>query len=176
MTARGILTIAALKSRCTIDPASHCWIWHGATTHGGTQPRVWTLDHARVEKRCMTGPMAAWNIAHGAAPREGHCVYRACQRTLCLNPAHLREAATKADIGLHIRRMGSRKGTAMEARQANIRAALQARGITPTSPDLVRAIRAEGEGPTNLALQAKYGVLHSVISRIRRGESHKGVV
>ena len=166
--ARGMLTVQRLRERCTIDPATHCWIWQGATTCQGTQPRLWTLDYALVEKRCMSGPLAAWHIAFQAAPRAGHLVFRCCQRTLCLNPAHLREAIDRKAIGLHIRRAGTRKGVAVESRRANIAKAHAAQGINVTAPEIVRAIRARGKGPTNIALGLEFGLCHSTVSRIRR--------
>lgn len=168
-----ILTIADVRARCAIDPATHCWHWQGARSSDGT-PRIHTLDHARTEKRTMSGPMAVWNIAHGAAPLPGHLIYRGCQHRLCLNPAHLREAASKAAIGAHIRRAGTRKGTSTEQRLANIRLAQIASGAVPTPAEIVLAIRAVPRAEaTNRALARRFNVAEQVVSRIRRGESHR---
>lgn len=172
-----ITTVAQLKARCIVDPSTHCWAWTGATSgHGRLRmPTLWAFDHARCEKRTMTGPLAAWNIAHGAAPLPGWRVFRTCGHTACLNPAHLREARSAAEIGQHIRRAGTRKGLNVEANRENIRAAWAATGIVPTAPHVVRAIRAADGSVTGRALAAQFGVSKQTVSRIRNGLSHRGV-
>lgn len=175
MTARGVSTIADLRARSRVDPVTHCWHWLGAVANGG-EPRIHTLDYARVEKRIMSGPLAAWNIAHGEAPPPwARFVFRACGTRDCVNPVHLRLARDRAEIGEHQRRAGSRKGTSIEARRANIALALAARGITPTAPDVVRAIRAEGADTTTSALAERLGLSVQTVSRIRRGDTRAGV-
>lgn len=168
-----ILTTADVLARCKVDPASHCWIWQGAASSDGV-PRIHTLDYARAEKRTMSGPLAVWHIAHCAPPRPGHLVYRGCQNRLCLNPAHLRQAADKAAIGLHIRRLGSRKGKCTETRIANLRRAQIAAGAIPTPPEVVLAIRAVPRAEaTNRDLARRHGIAEQTVSRIRRGDSFK---
>lgn len=158
-----------------MDRASHCWLWQGATGSDGT-PRLHTLDFRAVEKRTMSGPAAMWNIAHQAPPLLGWLVYRACGHKLCLNPAHLREASSKKEIGAHIRRAGYRVGTHVEARRANQLLMMAGAGITPTTPEVVLAIRAAPTTTTSTALAAQYGIAIQTASRIRRGQSHKLVV
>jgi hypothetical protein len=173
---RGLLTVEAVKARCIVDPATHCWIWQGGKGADGN-PRIFTFDHERGEKRTMSGPKAMWNIAHQEAPpRWSPLVFRRCGHSLCLNPAHLRTAKDQAEIGLHIRRSGQRVGTATESRRANQALAMAANGITPTSPDVVRAIRAADKSVTGEALAAQFSMSRTAVSRIRRGESHKGIV
>jgi len=163
-----ILTIEDLKSRSVRDPVTHCWHWQGAFSAGN--PRIWTLDHERIEKRSMSGPKAVWNIAHGKPPMD-RLVFRACGCKECVNPAHLKTAKDKAEIGEHIRRAGFRKGTATEARRANALKAIEAMGIVPTAPDVVIAVRAATG--TGIAIAAQFGLSHQTVSKIRRGESHK---
>ncbi len=167
-----LLRIEEVRARCNMDRVTHCWVWTGATSSDGV-PRIHTFDHARLEKRTMSGPMAVWNIAHGEAPRQGHMVMRCCGRKLCLNPAHLRQFRDKAEMGLHIRRAGWRKGTAMESRRANVKLAQAAAGTVATPPDVVLAIRAEPAQTTNKALGERYGISHQTVSRIRLGQSHR---
>ena len=170
-------SIAVLKERCAVDPVTHCWNWLGgnATPHGNDMPVLWAFDHARGEKRTMTGPLAVWNIAHGEAPHPGQLVFRCCGNGLCLNPAHLRRANSRAEIGLHQRRSGSRKGTAVAARTENLRRAWAVRGIVPTEQATVSAVRAAGPEITGRALAQLHGISEKTVSRIRRGQSHKGV-
>lgn len=169
---RGMATAEAVKARCIIESGTRCWLWQGATADDGT-PRLWAFDHARGDKRSMSGPLAMWNIAHGEAPPHWALVFRGCQHRLCLNPAHLRLARDKADIGLHIRRAGTRKGTAIESRRLNIKRAHAANGITPTPAPIVEAIRHADPSLSNVEIAAHFGIAHQTVSRIRRGESRK---
>lgn len=175
MRGRGFFTIEDVRLNCRIDPATHCWHWLGAKCADGV-PRIWTVDHERIEKRSMSGPKGLWNIAHGQAPRKGWLVFRSCMCTDCMNPAHLSQAASKADIGLHIRRCGNRKGTALEARRANALLAQAASGIVVTPPDVVRAIRACDRSTSNSSIARTYGLSNQTVGKIRRGESHRSVV
>lgn len=165
---RGMLTIDQLKARCVVDQASHCWLWQGATSGG--QPKLWTLDYGRIEKRVMPGPLAAWHISRQAPPLDGHLVFRCCGNRLCLNPAHLREMASRAAIGLHIRRARSLVGTHVQVRRQNIRAAWAARGMVPTPLEVVRAIRAAPKQVTGRSLARQFGLSDQTVSRIRRGQ------
>ena len=169
-----LLTVQDVYRRCVVDQRTRCWIWQGATSNH--TPRLHTFDHARIEKRTMTGSLAMWNIAHGAAPTSGWLVYRTCGHRLCLCPAHLREARTKAEIGAHIAGSGRRKGKSMQARLANIVKALAARGIVPTSAEIVAEIRAvpcrKDGGPSNKALAALHGLKASTVSQIRLRQRH----
>lgn len=89
------LTVGGLRERCDVQRESGCWLWKGAVTHG--HPRVYTHCHERGERRVMLGKTAAWNIAHGRAPQQGHKVVQACCQPLCLNPAHLKERRKRAE-------------------------------------------------------------------------------
>ena len=165
---RGIATISDIKVRCIVDGATHCWIWQGGTSGPKGLPAIHTFDHARGEKRVMPGPLAVWNIAHQAAPVMPF-VYRACQCRLCLNPAHLREARTQTEIGLHIRRAGTRKGKNREQIIANSVRGRAAMGIVTVPDSIVQAIRAADARTTGNALAEMYQVSRSVVSRVRRG-------
>ena len=137
---RGILTVVSLKAHCIVNPCTHCWIWQGATSHG--QPRLHTLDYARGEKRVMSGPLAAWHIAHEEPPPAwAQMVFRACGTKLCLNPAHIRAAKHRAEIGIHQRNSGSLIGISSEARLASAAKGRHSQGIVDTPSDIVRAIR-----------------------------------
>lgn len=163
-----ILTVDDLRARSERRPGDLCWHWLGAKASDGT-PRMWTLDYDYGEKRTVSGPKAVWHISHGAGTR-GRLVYRGCVCTDCVNPAHMRLALTKAEIGQHIRRNGARKGVT-EARQRNIEKAWAATGLKVTPPEVVIAIRADSG--TLAALGKKYGMSPKTVSRIRRGDSHR---
>jgi hypothetical protein len=177
MTGRGITTVSDIKARCKVDPATHCWLWHGgfSSTNGIKSPAIYAFDHAAGCKRVMTGTRGAWNVAHGAAPLPGFLVFRACCNPLCLNPAHLREARSKANICRHIARAGVLKGTHVEARRANGAKGLAAMGIVVTPPDVVLAVRRAPASETNRAIARRLGLSESVVSGIRLGKRHRHV-
>lgn len=172
-----IVTIAQLRERCVVDPVTRCWNWTGArnsSRNGGRGiPTLFAFDHRRGEKRTMSGPLAAWNIAHGESPRLGWLVFRACCNNDCLNPVHLSQARTRADIGRHVAIVGKRKGNNVEARRANIRKAWAVTGVVPTAPEIVLAIRAAPQDITGTALAQQYGMSQTTVSRIRLGQSHR---
>lgn len=172
---RGLITTrAALRERCAVDPRTHCWIWLGGTNGAGA-PSIWAYDHARHEKRTMTGTVAAWNIAFGAAPMRGALVYRACANSACVNPVHLREARSRKEIGATLRAHGTLKGKHHAAKCANLLKARAAAGIVSTPTETVLAVRA---APSNLSLRAiadEHNLKISVVQRIRRGLSRRDV-
>lgn len=165
---RGFSTVADLRARSLIDQATHCWHWQGAKVVDGT-PRIWTFDYRKGEKTSTSGPAAVFMIAFERAPRV--YAYRCCGSADCVNPAHVREAATRAAMGRAAALSGRRKGTYIEQRRANAAKAQQARGIVPTPPEVVKAIRSFGPGVTNLELAKQFGIGHTTVSKIRRGES-----
>ena len=175
---RGIATIADVKARCIVDPLTGCWHWQGARScaKGGKPalPTMHTFDPRRGEKRVMSGPLAVWCIAHGEAP-NAPLVYRGCGCDDCLNPVHLRLARSHAEIGLHQRRSGSRKGKNTEQRRANMAKGRQTRGIVETPAEVVLAIRAAPETVTGRALARLHGVSESTVSKIRLGRSRVDV-
>lgn len=172
-----ILTVADLKARCIVDPVTHCWHWQGARAGGKKStglPAIHTFDHARGEKRTMSGPVAAWNIAHQAAP-NAPLVFRACQCGDCLNPAHLKLARSCAEIGLHQRRAGSRKGKNVEQRRANLAKGRAAQGIVETPVEIVLAIQTAPSGITGRELARIHGLSESTTSKIRLGRTRGSV-
>ena len=170
-----VTSIAQLRERCSVDPVSGCWNWLGGYNGLSLIPRLWVYDYDRHDKASVSGPRAAWMLAHESAPLPGYLVFRACGNRRCLCPVHLREGK-KADLGASLRRSGRLQGTAVEARRANQKLAMAAAGLTPTSPDVVRAIRAAPSDVMLSSLAKLHGISPQTVSRIRRGESHREVV
>lgn len=167
------ITIAELKARSIVDPATHCWIWQGARNERSLLPMIYTIDYRKGDKRSISGPLAVWMIAHEEAPTSGHFVYRACGCPMCVNPAHMRLARSRAEIGQHIARSGRRKGTCLAQRRANARLAAIASGQRITPPEVVAAIRAADSSVTGVQLAATHGISPQSVSRIRRCKSHR---
>ena len=123
----------------------------------------------------MAGARAAWCIAHGEAPLPGYYVMRSCGHSLCLNPVHLRQVRDRKEQGRIISARGSAKGQrSHEQTMAICRKAWAARGINPTPPEVVLAIRAAPPGVTGRALAKIHGINERVVSSIRSGKSHRG--
>jgi len=114
------------------------------------------------------------SISSGA-PTGGKLAFMACCNSKCVNPEHVRVAASKAEICAHYSAVGTRKGTHYEQRIAAVRKAQAARGLVPTPESVVRVIRAAGSEVTTRALARAHGIADQTASRIRRGESHRGV-
>ena len=169
----GLATVADVRARCVINPTTHCWEWQGArqyrTAVSKGMPVMHAFDHARGEKRTMSGPLAVWNIAHGRSPLPGYKVFRACCCTTCVNPAHLREAKDDAEIGLHQRRSGLLRGRTSDARRANVLKAQAAAGIVYVTDEAVAAIRSAPPDVTGVVLAQRLGISEQSVSRIRRG-------
>lgn len=168
---RGIATLADIKARSAVDPVTHCWHWQCAKSVDGT-PRMHVFDNLVGEKRVLSGPAGVWNVAHGRSPSPS-LAYRCCGTTDCVNPAHMRLAANKTELGVHIARSGRRKGTALESRRANIRKAHEVTGRHATPDDIARAILQAERSVTGRALARHYGISEQVVSRIRTGQSHQ---
>ena len=141
--------------------------------NGGGTPYVYTWDYSREEKRPMSGTRAAWSLLHKRAPTLGLIVYRACRNPVCVSPRHMREGE-RWQMGANMR------GRALAAEHAdrcciNVRNAWLARGIVPTAPEIVAAIRAADQSVTGTELARLYGIGRSTVSKIRRGESHRAI-
>lgn len=167
------ITVTNLKNRSERREGSACWHWLGATAKDGT-PRIYTVDYDRAEKRPMSGPKAVFFIAQ-RCPLNGRLAYRSCFTAGCVNPDHIRTAATKGEIGRAVIAAGSRKGTHTEQRRANIAYAHQASGCLPTPRAVVLAIREAPKSVTGRQLAELHNISHQTVSRIRRNESHREV-
>ena len=165
-------TIEDVYAKCIVDPATRCWIWRGAGAKDH-KVRIYTVDHATATKRTMSGPTAIWNIAHGEAPPAGSEPYRWCGSCMCVNWAHIRLGSNHAAVMKSIKASGRWKGTHLEQRRASARKGHISQGIRITPEHVVKEILAS-KG-TNVAVGARFGVHHSVVSRIRLNQTHRNV-
>lgn len=173
MSGRGVLRIADLYARSERQPGSQCWVWTGGYASDRVSVRIWTFDHDRGEKRVMSGPRAVWNIAHGTG-LGGRMAFMRCVNSACVNPAHVGSAADQAEIGLRIAENGKRKGKNHEVNRRNAEKATLARGWKLTPPAVILQI--VRESGTNVAIAARLGVSHQLVSRVRLGQAHKHVL
>src|SRR3954470_5960578 len=124
--------------------SDECWPWVGARQQTGygilfksSRPRRWHLAHR-----------LSWELHNGPIPGGLHVLHR-CDNPPCVNPAHL-FLGTQADNNRDRGRKGRNGGH-------KIRGA--ANGRAKLSPTDVAAIRrAYGDGATQVALAARFGV------------------
>jgi hypothetical protein len=166
-----ILTIDDLRRLSKRSPSDLCWHWQGAVVAG--IPYMHTYDYDAKEKHTTSGPRAVYYITHQERMR-GRVAYRCCWVRDCVNPVHIR-AATKVEFGRIISASGRLKGRDPTPNRANQLLAMAARGIIPTPPEVVMAIRSASDEVTGRALAQIHGVTPQTVSRIRRGETHRGV-
>jgi hypothetical protein len=129
-----------------------CWLWKGATAHGGKDPKTWFEGKTRNTRRVM------WNATHTKPlPRNMH-VAGTCECERCVHPDHI-AARTKSAMS---------KGRAQSA--AHTIAIAKARRVNAkVSAQQVQEIRASEEPAKVIA--ARMGVHHTYIHDIRRHEA-----
>lgn len=170
----GFATIADIRARCIVDPPpGGCWHWQGAMQRSG--PSIWTFDHARGCKRAMTGCRAVFEIAHGRSPLPGWTAFRRCTSRDCVNPLHVGEVRSRAELGEHWRRQGRYVGQNIESRRANMAKARAAAGLTETPADVVRALRAEPAHLSHAEVSRRFNLSPQLVGDIRAGRSRRGV-
>lgn len=168
---RIILRIVDLHANSNHVPGDSCWHWSGAKNKHG-EPRIYTFDHAKGEKRIMSVGVAVYNIANRSAPGE-LIAYRRCGVRDCVNPGHLKVAATRSEMLRDVFARGAGKRNACprvptEAQRVSIEKSM---GVKLTPLPVVMAIL-QGTG-TGRSIAAAHGVSESVVSKIRRKKSHK---
>lgn len=157
----GVRTIGDLKARCHVeDGADGCWIWRMASDNRGT-PKLWLPAKQAV----CTGQFASLFLV-GRPPVEGQKAYRLCATPNCLRPAHL-AAMTEQEFGARVTESGVLKRDVRRA--AKLRAASRSRKTCKVNAAIAEQIR-QAEG-TLKEIGARYGIGHSQVSKIRRGES-----
>lgn len=77
------------SQKVTVDPATGCWVWQGATDGYGN-PRL------HRKGRPLTAKFEYWRKAHPDAPRPTR-LYPLCGNRLCVNPDHMTPAKERVD-------------------------------------------------------------------------------
>lgn len=157
----GIRTLDDLRQRCVIE--GECWIWRGACNRCSgphPEPRFWLPAQSRV-----VGVSGAWLLAGKKLPR-GYVVWRVCREPMCLNPEHMR-SGTQADRGAWYAQRGLFRGDP----HRSLTNAVAARRRSVLTAEQVQQIRESKD--TGRALSLLLGVSESVVSRARRGDTHR---
>jgi len=165
----GIRTLQDLRDRCHIDDDTGCWIWKLALDRG--HPKVHFVAPDTGERKCMRGPRAAWYLRGGEDIANGRIVFRlaCCPNRDCVNPTHVKEGTMK-ERGTQIRRSGVLRNLPQSIEAATRVARTHRAKLTL---EQVREIRSSPETCAELA--RRFGIAHSQISAIRRGEAWKDI-
>ena len=81
---------ANLNKHYTIDPASGCWIWHGATLKVGPSRKAY--PSMRAGKKVTYARKVSYTLAHGELP-QGTWLMMTCGDRMCVNPDHMERKA-----------------------------------------------------------------------------------
>lgn len=136
----------SLVSRCSLDPATGCWVWERALNNMGygvvkAGGRMW-LAH-RLSFTLYFRPI-----------EQGENILHRCDNPMCINPEHL-SAGTQMD---NIRDMYRKERAAVGERH----------GSSKLTEDDIRAIRSDVRSQRIIA--ADYSVTQRAISMIKRRE------
>ena len=152
------ITIARFWSKADVGSNSACWPWRGARNGNG----YGNFRMAEFGRMTFSAHRVAYLICSGEWPPDGLLIRHKCDNPICVNPHHL-ECGTVAD---NMRDMVERDRHSKRDQSGERNGAARLKAVD------VAAIRELiGSGQTNTAIAARYGVTHSMISRIRRGRS-----
>lgn len=158
MAALSTITTARFWSKVAVTVATRdCWLWQGAKTGNG---------YGNFSVPEMSAKMAAHRVAYwlasGEYPPDGLVVRHKCDTPLCVNPHHL-EIGTVSD---NVRDMIERGRQPVRDQRGEKNGAAK---LTAADVERIRELIAMGQKNTKIA--SRFGVTHSMISRIRRQRS-----
>lgn len=148
-------TIARFWSKVARGGADQCWPWTAMRDGNG-----YGRFRVRNPRRLVRAHVFSYQVERGRT--HGLMVCHSCDNPGCCNPAHLwlgKNADNMADM--------VRKG-----RQARRDTSGEKNGNAKLTAEQVATIRSQiGAGDNNTVIAARFGVTHSMISRIRLGLS-----
>ena len=158
MAALSAITNARFWSKVAVKGGlEECWLWQAAKTGSG----YGSFNVPEVSATMSAHRVSYW-MKTGECPPDDLLVRHKCDTPLCVNPHHL-EIGTVAD---NSRDMMER------ARHKRPDSVGEANGNAKLTADNVATIRQLIEaGKNNTVIARQFGVTHSMISRIRRGQS-----
>lgn len=149
------MTLDAIKARCIEE--GECWIWQGALNACGYP----IMKAKGVKSGCLLVRRVAISL-DGRPPKPRQPVMASCDDKRCCNPACLK-LSTYAAAGKRAAKKGAFSSATRRSKIAESR-----RTHSKLTQEQVQEIRASTEsGPV---LAARYGIVKSTVSGIRRGE------
>lgn len=141
-----------------------CWLWTGARKQNcpGGGYGNFKLTAALTSRASRV----AYALYYGRSPGDLFVCHR-CDNPPCCNPLHLFLGTVQDNADDMVRK--GRQAT-YDGRGENNRAAKLTAEQVEKIRDLIRA------GLTNVAIAARFGITHQLVSRIRRGRSWGGPV
>lgn len=161
---RAVASLADIHARC--NEVGECWEWSGAIGGNGIPCACIPTAYPKqpgIRSSRVTVTALAWE-AHTGKSAAGKSVWRTCCNHLCVNPAHLR-AGTRAQMADYLVSKGAYKRT-----PASI-AAITNGKRKDAKLSMVQAREIRTSTLPAAALAPIYGVHHSLVTRIRRGEA-----
>lgn len=139
--------------KCTVDPATGCWLWTSSLQTGG-------YGTVRIQGETWLTHRASWHVHRGPIPPGKH-VLHACDVRPCCNPDHLFLGTPKDN---HDDMLAKGRGAKRH------RAHTRVRKLADSDVERILAAR-----ETPAALAASLGVRVQTIYNIRNGRRKKGV-
>lgn len=149
------MTLDEIKSRCIEE--GECWIWQGALNACGYP----IMKAKGVKSGCQLVRRVVVTL-DGRTPKPRQPVIASCDDRRCCNPACLK-LSTPSAVGKRAAKKGAFSGASRRSKIADSR-----RTRSKLTQEQVQEIRASTESGPILA--ARYGVVKSTVSGIRRGE------
>lgn len=151
-----LVTVARFWSKVTVpEQGDKCWLWHGAVSKNG-------YGSFRLERKATSAHRFAYRLANGEWPAAGLLIRHKCDNPRCVCPSHL-------ELGSHVDNARDMVERGRDRRGPTIG---ESNGNAKLNGEAVARIRELFKmGQTNTAIAKRYGVTHSMISRIRRGRS-----
>ena len=154
MTAYDDSTIARFWSKVERGGPDECWPWKGGRASDYGRIRV------RNPRRFVRAHVFAYQVERGRT--HGLMVCHSCDNPLCCNPKHLWLGDNADNMADMVRKGRQRQADNRGEKNGNAR-------LTAEQVDTIRAQIARGD--FNTVIAARFGVTHSMISRIRRGRA-----
>lgn len=153
------ITIARFWSKVSVTPSNNdCWTWKGARNGNG----YGNFRTAEFGRTTLSAHRVSYLIVNGEWPPNGMLVRHKCDNPICVNPHHL-EYGTVAD---NMKDMVERGRQPKRDQRGENNGASK---LTAANVDEIRSLITLGH--SNAAIATRFGVTHSMISRIRRGRA-----
>lgn len=150
-----------IHNRCI--EVGDCWEWIG---YGGLTaiPTRYPAKPGRRQSRVNVWVLA-WEASRGSQLSGSEVVYRKCLNVKCCNPAHLKSGTRQQMLSFLVKHGRTKQSPSSIAAITKTKRERSAK----LTVEAAREIRASSE--SNIELAKRYGVHHSLICRIRRGEA-----
>lgn len=151
------ITVARFWSKVSIPQAyaEECWTWTGALAGSG-------YGSFHVGGRSVSAHRIAYGLTKDRWPTATELVRHKCDNPACVSPHHLETGSHVDNARDMVERGRNRSGETVGEKNGNAK-------LSAADVETIRRLIEAGKNNTVIARQ--FGVTHSMISRIRRGQS-----